>query len=423
MITKLNENNYSLNGILKTIGPGILYAGAAIGASHLVQATRAGASYGFSLVWAVILINLFKYPFFEYGHRFTAATGKTLIEGYKMLGTWAVAIFFVLSFATGIVNFAAIALVTTSLGSLVFQIKVNSSLLSISVLVSLLVILKLGRYRFLDIIIKILLVLLAIATIIAFIIAAIHGRDYSTEFVHPEIWNATGITFLIALMGWMPTPIEASTWPSLWAKERNKQTKYKPKFTEYMIDFHIGYLGSSILALFFLGLGALVMYGSGEVFSNSSLKFSEQLIDLYAKTFGNWSIPMISGIAFITIFSTALTVIDGYPRSLEASFIGIFKKYDKNYGRIFWLFAVFLSLFAALIIGVFNNKMKAFLDFATIISFLAAPFFAIINYKVVTSKFIPDESKPKKWLRILSYLGIIFLIGFSLLFIYSRIFL
>ena len=41
MITeKLN-----LKGILKTLGPGILYAGAAIGASHLVQSTRAGANY------------------------------------------------------------------------------------------------------------------------------------------------------------------------------------------------------------------------------------------------------------------------------------------------------------------------------------------------------------------------------------------
>lgn len=423
MVGMSKQYSYSFNGVIKTIGPGILYAGAAIGASHLVQATRAGASYGFSLVWAVILINLFKYPFFEYGHRFTAATGKTLIEGYSMLGTWAVTIFFILSFSTAIVNFAAIALVTTSLGSLFFQIKVNSSLLSISVLISLLIILKLGRYKFLDLIIKLLLVILAIATIVAFIIAAVHGRDYTTGFVSPEIWDVGGITFLIALMGWMPTPIEASTWTSLWAKERNKQTKYNPKFSEYMIDFHIGYLGSSILALFFLGLGAFVMYGSGEVFSNSSIKFSAQLIDLYAKTFGNWSIPMISGIAFITIFSTALTVIDGYPRSLEASFINIFGKYEKYYNKIFWVFAIILSLFAALIITLFNNRMKAFLDFATIVSFLAAPFFAILNYKVVTSKFIPSHFKPKKWLRILSYLGIIFLIGFSLLFIYSRIFL
>jgi Mn2+/Fe2+ NRAMP family transporter len=49
---------------LKKLGPGLLFAGAAIGVSHLVYSTRAGADYGWSLIWAFILINIFKYPFF-----------------------------------------------------------------------------------------------------------------------------------------------------------------------------------------------------------------------------------------------------------------------------------------------------------------------------------------------------------------------
>ena len=50
----MNKKKLSLKGILKTVGPGILYAGAAIGASHLVQSSRAGANYGFGIIWAVI---------------------------------------------------------------------------------------------------------------------------------------------------------------------------------------------------------------------------------------------------------------------------------------------------------------------------------------------------------------------------------
>ena len=53
--------------LLKTLGPGILFASTAIGVSHLVQSTRAGAEFGFGLVLVVILANLFKYPFFEFG--------------------------------------------------------------------------------------------------------------------------------------------------------------------------------------------------------------------------------------------------------------------------------------------------------------------------------------------------------------------
>ena len=73
---------------LKTLGPGILFASTAIGVSHLVQSTRAGANYGFALLWAVILANLFKYPFFEYGSRYANATGTSIIDGYKRMGTW-----------------------------------------------------------------------------------------------------------------------------------------------------------------------------------------------------------------------------------------------------------------------------------------------------------------------------------------------
>ncbi|MEY5042977.1 MAG: hypothetical protein RJA19_204, partial [Bacteroidota bacterium] len=47
------------------LGPGILFASTAIGVSHLVQSTRAGADYGWGLVGAIVLANVAKYPFFE----------------------------------------------------------------------------------------------------------------------------------------------------------------------------------------------------------------------------------------------------------------------------------------------------------------------------------------------------------------------
>jgi Mn2+/Fe2+ NRAMP family transporter len=74
----MNEgSNSKLKGILLTIGPGILFAGAAIGGSHLVQFTRAGADYGFTLISIVLLVLIFKYPFFEFVHRYTAAMDES----------------------------------------------------------------------------------------------------------------------------------------------------------------------------------------------------------------------------------------------------------------------------------------------------------------------------------------------------------
>ncbi len=82
--TPLPPKNSSL---LKSIGPGFLLAGAAIGVSHLVQATRAGADYGLILIWVLVLACVTKYPFLEFGPRFAAGTGRHLISGIKGRGS------------------------------------------------------------------------------------------------------------------------------------------------------------------------------------------------------------------------------------------------------------------------------------------------------------------------------------------------
>ena len=84
MINKITQ----LEWLKKTLGPGILFASTAIGVSHLVQSTRAGANYGFGLLFFVVIANLFKYPFFEFGSRFANATETSIIDGYKQLGMW-----------------------------------------------------------------------------------------------------------------------------------------------------------------------------------------------------------------------------------------------------------------------------------------------------------------------------------------------
>ena len=66
-------------------GPGILWAATAIGVSHLVQSTRAGASAGFGLAGVILIALVLKYPFFEYGPRYAAATGQSLVEGYALV--------------------------------------------------------------------------------------------------------------------------------------------------------------------------------------------------------------------------------------------------------------------------------------------------------------------------------------------------
>lgn len=408
-----------LSGILKTIGPGILFAGAAIGGSHLVQSTRAGASYGFSLVWIVVLVLLFKYPFFEFSHRYTTATSESLLRGYTRVGRWALIAFMALAVLAAITNAAAVTLVTAALAGNLFRLDLPPVYLSAMVIGVIVLILLMGKYPFLDKIIKLQIAILGVATIIAVIIAAVHGPVGAPNFPRSEIWSLAGVSFLLALMGWMPAPIDVSVWPSLWGLERSRQTNHAPRMSEALIDFHIGYILTSILAFAFLALGALVMFGTGEQFSNSSITFASQLISLYTLTLGKWSWFLISLVAFLTMFSTCLTVSDGYTRTLKGC-IELLAGENRTFPFLYWALLSSLSAVALIIIGFFLSGIKSLVDLATILAFLAAPILALLNYLAVNNKVMPREFLPSLPMKILSWAGILFLTGFSLIYIYFK---
>lgn len=393
---------------LKQLGPGLLFAGAAIGVSHLVQSTRAGADFGFGLVWALVLVNIFKYPFFQYGPRYALATGESLLDGYKKLGKSVLLIYFVLSLATMFTIQLAVTIVTAGLASSIFGNFISVEIWTVVILIICFCILILGKYRLLDKLMKIIVITLSISTIIAVVMAYINVESYLTfKQVIPQ--NSLEIGFLIAFMGWMPAPLDISIWQSLWALEKQKeQTNYDVKMS--IFDFNIGFMAAIILGLGFISLGALVMFQSGETFSESASGFSNQLITMYSKNFGSWSYLIIGIAAFAAMFSTTLSTLDASPRSMDRTvhllFGGDFKK-----GYVLWL--ILLVIGTTLIFFFLASEMGLLIKIATILSFLTTPFYAIANYRLISSKHTPEEWRPSFKLHILSCSGILFLIGFS----------
>jgi Mn2+/Fe2+ NRAMP family transporter len=65
------------------------------------------------------------------------------------------------------------------------------------------------------------------------------------------------------------------------------------------------------------------------------------------------------------------------------------------------------------------SEMGVLIKIATILSFLTAPFFAILNYLLISGKHTPVAFQPSIYLKILSWIGIIFLIGFSIWYLTS----
>lgn len=395
--------------ILHSLGPGLLFAGAAIGVSHLVQSTRAGADFGFGLLWALLLVNLFKYPFFQYGPRYASATGESLIDGYKRLGKGVLWGYYFLTFATMFTIQAAVTIVTAGLAANLFGFTTNTVTWSIIITIICFSILLIGKYKVLDNLIKIIIITLTVSTLVA-VGMAILDMGTSTHFTQILPKGSVEIAFLIAFLGWMPAPLDISAWHSLWALEKQKATVEDFTTKKALFDFNIGYLGTVFLGICFIALGALVMFDSGETFDSSAGMFAQQLINLYTENLGDKTAVFVAIAAFTTMFSTTLTTLDASPRAMARSTELLFSKtFKANY--LIWI--LLLSAGTIVILSFFISNMITMVKIATILSFLTAPFYAIANFILISGKHTPKEWQPSTVMKILSYLGIIFLIGFS----------
>lgn len=393
---------------LKKFGPGFLFAGAAIGVSHLVQSTRAGADFGWGLLWALLLINFIKYPFFQFGPRYASATGENLLQGYAKLSKWVLVAYFIITFATMFTIQTAVTIVTAGIASSLFA---SGSLVfwTTAVTSGCFFILLLGKYKVLDSLMKYIVMVLAISTIAAVILASTNFEGtLSFQQIIPN--DAAGILFLIAFMGWMPAPLDITIWQSIWTVEKQKLNS-KISFKESLFDFNVGYVMTIILGICFIALGTIVMFGSGESFSAKGDVFANQLIGMYTTSLGSWAQWIIGIAALATMFSTTLTTLDASPRVMHITSELLFKKTFKQ-GYLFWLLVLMAGTLS--IFFFFVTEMGLLIEIATVLSFLTAPFYAIISYILVTGKHTPKEARLSKSLRLFSLLGILILVGFSI---------
>lgn len=398
----------------KKLGPGILFAGAAIGVSHLVQSTKAGADFGLGLIWALLLVNLFKFPFFQFGPRYASATGESLLSGYKKLGNSILKLYIIISLGTMFTIQTAVTIVTAGIASYLTNNIISIEYWAIIILIFSSTLLYIGKYKLLDKAIKLIIIVLAISTIIATIIAFFNFES-NISFTQFFPKNEIEIAFLIAFMGWMPAPLDISVWHSIWTIEK-KKTENNIAVKTALFDFNIGYFGTIFLGICFILLGYFVMNDKSLSFSNSAGVFANQLISMYTDSFGNWSFILIGIATFTTMFSTTITTLDASPRSLNHAIELLLNKNFK-YGYLTWL--IILVIGTILIFFFYVSEMGTLVKIATILSFITAPFYAIINYILISSRYTPSQNRPSKTMHIISILGILFLVGFSCWYLYN----
>lgn len=421
--------------VVRWLGPGVVLAATAIGASHLVLAPSAGAAYGYALLWLVPFTHLFKYPAFDFGPRYAVATGESLLDGYAkvpgprgwalwaFLGGTVVQGFSVLAGVLGVsavVARAAVPALSVPEWAAVLGVAAAGLLWS-------------GRFDGLSALSKAMLAGLAAMTVLAFLATPPPASAW-TRLAVPAL-PAGSIVLVAAILGWMPTGLDVSVWHSLWALERREAWSERagagpdrPRrlFAIARLDLAIGYGLTFALAAMFFALGVEVLRPTGTIPQGGDVAVT--IARLYTDVLGSWALYPFLVAAFFGMWSSTYAVMDGFPRA----FSGTLRRLRALGGpaapaapaagedRAYWLF-LGVSLTLALAEIAWLEDPVLLVTIAAVASFLLAPLTYALNHWCVTRHVDDPALRPSPALRAWSIAGIACMTTASALFLYLQL--
>jgi len=407
------------------LGPGLLLAATSIGASHLVLSPKAGSAFGFQLLWLVTLTHVFKYHAFEFGPRYAAATGESLIAGYMRVPGprgWALWILLFGTIAQGIGVLAGVVGIAAAVLSTFIGYTPFSGFYTALVIATVLLFLLFGGYGWLDFLNKIMMIVLFAATVVVFV----------PEFPRPGVFvhlfrpsfPSQSIVVIAAVLGWMPTGIDVSIWHSLWTLEKNpelaslKRPGRRLEILRFSLtDMRIGYVLSFIVASVFLLLGALFLRGR-EI---DGIGFAKSLADIYTSQIGPWMYVVFMVAAFCAMYSTTYTVMDGFSRSFAETLSTIFPRIRvKWHRRLYWAFALLTAVCAFVTVTLVGNPVRLVMAVA-FLSLCVAPLYYWLNYYCVTHFIKEERFRPTTPARVIALVGIAVMLVAILVFIESKV--
>jgi Mn2+/Fe2+ NRAMP family transporter len=404
------------------IGPGMMVAAVGVGVSHLVQSTRAGADFGLSLIWLVILIVVLKYPAFRFAVDYASATGRSLVTGYSKISkvalTWLGLAFIVDMFIAP----AAVSLVTAGLIISIFGIPYSAPVVAVGLMIVSALILLNGHYMKAERIVKIMVIAFSILTVIAMVFSLpLLGTDDRPLFADLN-FDRSLLLFIIAVTGWMPMPLSGAIFQSKWICEKRRAVGAENfNYRQALTDLRIGYGLTLVLAICFVVMGTAVLFETDRVAPQNPGAFATELLSIFTTVFGKWMYPIISIAALAVMWSTLVALLDASPRVVGRLFSFTSKDPDNTPDRYTTFLAIQLIGVMAIVLFLMGGFV-AFLDFATSMGFLAAPAIAYYNYRAVTSPEIAAEFRPNAKMIAFSWISVVSLAGFAISYFAFRFF-
>ena len=401
------------------LGPGLLFAASAVGVSHLVQSTRAGADFGFTMAVLILLACVIKYPAFRYGAEYAASAQESVVAAYARQGRWLLVVFFIAIAVEGLAVIPAVSLVTAGLTMNLLGLSANDVVVTMVIIGACSAGLVFGRYKLLERVSIAFVAVFAVLTVVA-ALASVGSLD-ATRIAAPFAFNRDNVFFAVAVAGWMPVGMGGAVFISLWVRAKSEMLERSVTVREARFDFNLAYVATVLLALCFLLMGTALMFGKGMTLAQNSGRFAADLVSLFTRSVGAWVEPVIGIAALAVMFSTVLAVIDGFPRvyaDTTKRLLGGAVRVGED--RLYLVYLLVQGLVAFVLLRYLLSSFGVFIDFATTAGFVSAPVIAVLNHRVISSDAVAPADRPRRWLRLWSACGCATLTAASLSYLYFR---
>ena len=381
----------------------------AIGQTHVILSTYAGARFGFALLWMVVVAHLLTYPLFEYGTRYAAATGGSLVDAYlklrRMRGVL-VAFFGVLLLTLPFLGLASLLSVTASILHAAFpQPGFNGwALITVAVTAGLLFA---GRYRWLEALSLAMAGVLVLGTAVAFAFELPAAADVARGALVPVI-PAGSLVILVALMR-LPSDPSSSIMLSAWAA-RKRETWLRggdplAALRRSLLDLRLGYALSLVVAVIFLCLGAVVLRPRGVDLEGIDLAL--QLSRVYTETVGAWMFPLFIGVTFVAIWGGYYTAADGASRIFQDLWYRIRPRpASGELTRVRILYTLLIML-GSLVLATGLQRPLFLVVLAVSVGLIGYPLIYLLNIYAVT-RMVEPAYRPSRLNVAIACLGVLY---------------
>ncbi len=399
------------------LGPGLIWAMVAIGQTHVILATYAGARFGFALLWVILLAHIFTYPVFEYGPRYAVATGESLIDAYTRIPRVRTFLIFFFGFLLVTVPFLIIASLVSVTASILHAAwpGVSFGFWCVVITVATGALVFAGRYKGLEVLCIAMSGVLLLATVVAFCLRLPTPADLASSALIPAIPLGSMVT-LVALIR-LPTDPATSIMHSVWAVKKRDEwiggEGLQAGLRKSLLDLRIGFGFSLLIAIIFVSLGAVVLHPRGVDLEGVDL--AVKLSQIYTETVGAWTFPLFIGVAFIAVWGSYYANVDGVPRMVEQLWNSARGKEQAS--AISPLRAVYTIAILAggLLLATVVGRPVFLVLLAVSAGLIAYPLIYILNIYAVT-RLIDEEFRPSRLNLCVAYFGVIYsLVGVTLL--------